>query len=506
MQPEHAYAELVRRVREEAVLSSCSALLEWDEATYMPPGGVENRSQQMALLAVLLHDHGTDPQLGELLAAVEGSSLVADPDSPAAVNVRELRRAYDRERKLPRRLVEEDARITSLAQQEWVTAREQADGASFLPWLEKIVELRRTEAECLGYPGEPYDALVEDYEPGVTSEDLERLFGALRAELVPLVGAIAAAPRRPKPAILHREFPVDRQRSFGEMVAAAVGFDFERGRLDTSAHPFSTSIGPGDCRITTRFDSRDLTAGLFAILHEVGHAIYDQGLEPEHAGTPMGEQVSLGVDESQSRLWENAVGRSRAFWEHFFPAARDVFFRRALKGVPLDDFHFALNAVEPSLLRARADEVTYNLHVLVRFELERALLRGDLRVADVPAAWADAYRTYLGVAPRDDAEGFLQDGHWAEGLIGYFPTYTLGNVYAAQLFRTASRELGDLDAQMARGDFGPLRAWLRERVHRHGHRWPAARLIERATGARPDPTALVETLRAKYGALYGALG
>ncbi len=497
MRPRAAYQELIRRAREEALLASCLDVLEWDEQTVLPRGGVEHRSEQLALLAGLLHDRSTDPRIGELLDAIEGSRLVADPESPAAVNVREIRRAYERERKLPRRLVAEWARVTALAQQAWADAREAGDFERFRPWLDRVLELAREEAEAVGYAQVPYDALLEDYEPGATTATIAALFAELRRELVALLERLDPPPRRPRRGVLQREFPVDRQRIFGETVAAAIGFDFERGRLDTSLHPFCTALGPADCRITARFGPREFAAGFFAVLHEVGHALYEQGLEPEHYGTPMGETASLGLHESQSRLWENLVGRSRSFWQHFFPRAREMF-HEALRGVRLDAFVAALNQVTPSCVRVEADEVTYNLHILIRFELEQALLAGDLSTRDLPDAWREAYRCTLGVTPANDVEGCLQDGHWSEGLVGYFPTYTLGNLYAAQLFGAAQAALGDLDAQFAAGDFAPLLGWLREHVHRHGQRFRPAELLERATGARPDWRPLVALLRAKY--------
>jgi carboxypeptidase Taq len=502
MTPDEAYGELIRRTRERALLASCSALLGWDEQTYMPRSGSEHRGNQMALLAGLHHERATDPKVGELLAAVEGTGLVAEPTSPAAVNVREIRRSYDRLTRLPRSLVEEMARTTSVAQQEWVDARKAKDFARFRPWLETIMALKRREAECLSGDGSAdYDTLLDEYEPGARSADLAALFEALRRELVPLVSAILGSRLRPDLSILRRGYPVDRQRIFGEMVAGAIGFDFEGGRLDTTAHPFCTGIGPGDCRITTRFDPSDFSGSLFGILHEAGHGLYDQGLDPEHHGTPMGEAVSLGVHESQSRLWENAVGRGRPFWAHFFPLARRLF-HDALHDVDVEALHFAINHVAPSTNRVEADEVTYNLHILVRFELERALLAGDLAVGELPAAWNDAYERYLNITPRDDGEGCLQDIHWAAGLVGYFPTYTLGNVFAAQLFARAREDLGDLDGAFARGRFGGLLDWLREKVHRQGHRYHSAHLIEHATGSPPDHRPLVEALRRKYGELY----
>jgi carboxypeptidase Taq len=501
MHAEAAYDELIRRSREQALLASCAALLTWDEETYMPPGGLANRADQLALLAGLQHGMATDPRIGELLGELEGSALVRDPFAPAAVNIRELRRQYHRLTRLPRTLVEELTRVSSFAQQEWAAARQHADFARFRPWLEKVVALKRREADCVGYETVPYDALLEEYEPGTRAAELAVLFDALRRELLPLINALTYARHRPNVAILRREFPVDRQRLFAERAAATLGFDFRSGRLDTTAHPFFCTIGPADIRIATRYHPCYFGDAFFGTLHEVGHALYEQGLDPEYYGTPMGDAPSLALHESQARLWENTVGRSLAFWKHFFPLARQTF-PQALHDVTLDEFHFAVNHVEATLIRVSADEVTYNLHILIRFELEQALVAGDLRVADLPAAWDEAYRHYLGVVPADDAQGCLQDCHWGAGLIGYFPTYTLGNLYAAQLFARASTDLGDLEAEFARGDFRSLLDWLRDRVHRQGRRHPAAQLIEQATGSLPDHRALVQALRHKYGELY----
>jgi carboxypeptidase Taq len=455
----------------------------------------------MALLAGLVHDRGTDPRVGELLAAVEGSDLLVDPSSPPAVNVRELRREYDREVRLPRRLVEQVARTTTLAQKAWAKARAEADFTAFAPWLEKIVELKRAEAECVGYAGEAYDALLEDHEPGMTTRNLSRLFNALRKELVALSERIVESGRGPR-RWPRRTFALNRQRAFGESVAEAVGFDLDRGRFDLGVHPCCTGIGPGDCRIILRFDPANFAQGLLTILHEVGHAFYEQGLDSAHYGTAMGQPASVGLDEAQARLWENRVGRSLGFWAHFFPAARNQF-TTALRGVHLDDFFFAINQVKPTLIRVNADEVTYNLHTLVRFELERALVAEDLKPADLPAAWNAAYNRYLGIEPKNDREGCLQDGHWADGLIGYFPTYTLGDVFAAQLFTQAEKELGDLDRQFERGEFAELVRWLGRKVYQEGARYPSARLIEAITGSAPDHRPLVRLLKAKYSALYG---
>ena len=463
----------------------------------MPRGGVHHRSEQRALLAGLIHDRATDPGYGDLLATAEGSSPVGDPESPQSVNVRELRRDYDRERRMPRRLVEELARVHALASQAWAEARKNDDFKAFAPWLEKVFALAREEADAVGYVRERYDALLDNYEPGMTADRVSALFTHLETQLVPMVAALRDKLEVAPGAVLTREFPIDRQRLFAERVANALGFDLESGRLDVVQHPFCSMIGPGDVRIGLRYFAHNFAGGFFALVHEVGHALYDQGLEPEHYGTPMGEAVSLGIHESQSRLWENYVGRSQGFWRHFYPLLQSDF-HEALRDISLETFRRAVNRVSPGLIRVQADELTYNLHIVIRFELERALLSGDLLAPDLPGAWNELYERRLGVRPKDDATGCLQDIHWSEGLIGYFPTYTLGNVYAAQLFAAAERALGPLEEAFAEGDFRTLRTWLGENVHCHGKRFEPAVIIERATGNAPDPSALIESLSRRY--------
>jgi len=501
MLPDAAYAELIGRSREDALVAACASLLEWDQETYMPPGAVDARGDQLAFLAGQLHDRASAPRIGELLAVLEGSSLLADAESASAVNVREIRRGYERQSRIPRALAEDLARTTARAQQEWAGARADNDFARFRPWLARIVALKRDEAACVGFVDSPYDALLDDYEPGARAADVARLYDAIRAELVPLIDAIIGASRQPSVEVLHRGYAIDRQQAFARSMAEAVGFDFAQGRLDLSVHPFCTRIGPGDVRLTTRYREDDLEEGLFGVLHEVGHGLYEQGLDPAHDGTPMGEAVSLGVHESQSRFWENRIGRSRAFWGFATGHAR-VVFAPLLDDVSPDAFHFAINHVARTPIRVRADEVTYNLHTLIRFELEVALITGALDVADVPEAWNDGYRRHLGLTPATDRDGCLQDSHWSAGLIGYFPTYTLGDVYSAQLLDAAGRDLGDLDAQIAAGEFAPLLDWLRGHVHRQGQRYTPAALVEHATGSPPDHGPLIAGLRRKYTALY----
>jgi carboxypeptidase Taq len=444
-----------------------------------------------------VHDRGTDPRYEELLSAVEGSTLVSDPESAPAVNVREIRRSFDRERRLPRRLVEEWARVTTVSQQTLAEARQRDDYAAFAPWLDRVFALAREKADAVGYVGARYDALLDDFEPDMTCDRLMPLFAHLEAQLVPLVDALRDTPPPAPRHVLARQFPVDRQKLFANEIAAALGFDLEGGRLDVGQHPFCTAIGPGDIRIALRYEPRNFAQGFFALLHELGHALYDQGLDAQHYGTPMGEAASLGLHESQSRLWENLVGRSEGFWRHFYPQLRGAF-HEPLHDISLETFRRVVNHVAPGPVRVNADELTYDLHIKIRFDLELALLSGDLRAADLPAAWGELYGRNLGVRPKNDREGCLQDIHWAEGLIGYFPTYTLGNVYAAQLFAAAERTVGPLEESFARGDFQPLRQWLGECVHRHGQRWSVASLIERATGKGPDPADLVESLTRRY--------
>ncbi len=499
---DQAYAELLRRSREHTLIGSCAAVLGWDERTYMPHGGSAHRAEQMALLARMGHETFTLPEVGALLTQVEQSPLAAQPESDPAVNVRELRRAYDRATKLPKELVEELARVTTRAQQVWQEARQANDFKMFQPWLEKIVRLKRQEADAVGYAGAPYDALLDEYEPGATAAEITAVFADLRAELVPLVAAILGSGRRPRREILEREYPVEAQQAFGRAGAAAIGFDFEAGRLDVTTHPFCSGIGPGDCRITTRYNLRHFNDAFFGILHEAGHGIYEQGLDPEQFGTPLGTFASLGIHESQSRLWENQVGRSRAFWEYFFPRAQQVF-PGALGDVTVDAFYFAINDVQPSYVRVEADEATYNMHIILRFELEQALVSGDLKPADVPGAWNEKFEQSFRLKPPTDALGCLQDIHWSMGGIGYFPTYTLGNLYAAQFMEQAREDLGDLDGAFRKGAFTPLKKWLNEKVHRPGQRFRPGELCRRVTGRPLSHKPLIVYLRAKYGPLYG---
>ncbi len=501
MNAEQAYAELVQHCKETATLRSCADLLGWDERTYLPPQGASHRGEQLALLARLVHERLTTPRLGELLTAVEGSAFTHPAESVSAATIREVRRTYDRAVKIPASLVQELARVTTQAQQVWQQARKNNDFASFRPWLEKVVALKQQEAQAVGFATVPYDALLDEYEPGATTGEITRLFATLRRELTPLLQAILASGRQARAEILAREYPVDRQQTFGQGAAAAIGFRFDAGRLDVTTHPFCSGIGPGDCRITTRYNPHHLNEAFFGILHEAGHGLYEQGLDPEHFGCAPGTAASLGIHESQSRLWENQVGRSRPFWEHFYPRAQELF-PQALADVSLAVFLFAINEVKASFIRVEADEATYNLHIILRFELEQALISGDLKVSEVPGAWNEKFRQSFDLTPPTDTLGCLQDIHWSGGGIGYFPTYTLGNLYAAQFMAQARQDLPGLDDDFRGGSFTRLTGWLREKIHREGHRRSAGALCERVTG-RPLQTApLMAYLKQKYESLY----
>jgi carboxypeptidase Taq len=494
------YNRLADHCRETALWNSVEALLGWDERTMMPAAGGDYRAEQVTLLAGMLHRRRTDPKLGEWLSALSEAKL--DPHSDRGATVRELKRQYDRKVKLPQTLVEELARTSVLGQQAWVAARSTNSFASFLPLLEKTFKLKREQAAAIGYEECPYDALLDDYEPQALTSQVSKALSGLREQLVPLVAEIAASGRQPKVEIIEQRYPVAAQEQFARDVAGRLGFDFKRGRLDVTAHPFCSSVGPHDCRITTRYDERHFPGAFFGVLHEAGHGIYDQGLRADWYGLPPGEAVSLGIHESQSRLWENLVGRSRAFWQCFYGEAQKRF-AEALADVPAEEFYWAINDVRPSLIRVEADEATYNLHILIRFELEQALVNDELRAAELPGAWTEKYGHYLGITPGSDSEGVLQDIHWSAGLVGYFPTYSLGNLYASQFFEQADRDLGGLDQQFAAGKFEPLRDWLRETIHLHGQCYSAAELVQRVSGQPLSHGPLMDHLRGKFGSLYG---
>jgi carboxypeptidase Taq len=495
--------KLRTRLREIATLNSTASLLSWDQETMMPPKAASFRAEELSLIATLAHERFTDPEIGDLIAACEADGeLTADPVQ--AANVREIRRDWDRATRLPADLVAEMTATSSRALEAWKQARRDSDLEAFRPWLEKQLELNRRKAECYGIPedGEHYDALLEDYEPGMRAVDLERLFGPLRAAAAPMIAELTSSPHQPDTAPCRVRLPLDPQREFNRRIAEGVGYDFEAGRLDSSTHPFTSGLGPSDTRITTRYEEDQFADTMYSTLHEVGHGLYEQGTRKiEFLGQPLGEAVSLGVHESQSRLWENQVGRSRAFWEWALPLAREIF-GKPLEPYTVDDYFAAVNTVRPHLIRVESDEVTYNLHILMRFDIERALLRGDLEVSDLPGTWNSCMKQDLGLDVPDDRRGCLQDVHWSMGSIGYFPTYTLGNLYAGQLWEAVRGAIPDLDERMARGEFSSLLSWLRESIHRHGRRYRAAELCERLTGKPLGHEPLIRYLEDKLRPIY----
>lgn len=499
------YEELLALVKDANLLASSAALLSWDQEVMMPDAGIELRGRQLAQLEKLSHEQATSPRIGELLAMCEKDvSLTKDKHSVEAVNLREIRHRYDRKTKLPSSLVEEQALLSSYGQHAWAEARRNSDFNHFKPWLEKIVDLLRRKAECLGWPagGEPWDALAEDYEPGCTAKDVQAVFTPLRERLQKLLGELMNAPKQPSNAFNETKLPIEQQEKFVRFIAGSIGFDFKRGRLDRSTHPFCSGTHCNDVRLTTRFHEDNLNDALGSTMHECGHGIYEQGLLLEHVGTPMGDSISLGIHESQSRMWENQVGRSRAFWKWAYPKLQEHF-GDGVKQLSMDDVYEGANIVKPDFIRVEADEATYNMHIMIRFEIERALLKGDLKVADIPGVWNAKYKEYLGIDVPDDRRGCLQDIHWSMVSMGYFPTYTLGNLYAAQFFEKAMADMPDLYAQFERGEFSALKMWLNTHIHAHGKRYHAGELCERVTGKPLSAEPLMRYLEGKLRPIYG---
>ena len=498
--PGDVRARLAAHAAELDDLQHAAALLSWDRQTMMPAGGHEGRSQQLATLAALAHERLSDPELTALVDALDAGGPA--PGSDDAAVVREARRAIRQATAVPAELVRALSLATSKAQEVWVRAREENDFAAFAGPLAEVVRLRREEADALGWSDHPYDALHDPYEPGSTKARLDAVFGPLRGQLGELLARVRASGVDPDDAPLRSPIEPAAQRAFVQDLAADLGYDFGRGRLDDAVHPFCQAVGMGDVRITTRYDREWLPMALFGTVHEAGHAMYEQGIRDDDRRTPLGSFASLGVHESQSRLWENHVARSRPFWEGRYPALRSAF-PDAFADVPLDRFVAAVNRLAPSLIRVEADELTYPFHVLLRYDLEVSLIDGSLTPGDLPEAWNAGMREALGIEPPDDRRGCLQDVHWSMGAFGYFPTYLLGSMMAAQLWSAAERALPGLDGRLRAGEFGPLLAWLRTNVHEHGARLEPDELLRRATGAPLSADAYIAHLGAKVDTYYG---
>jgi carboxypeptidase Taq len=499
---EEQMRELRARLTEINDLNSAAAVLSWDQNTYMPPGGAAARGRQMATLRRLSHEKATDEALGELLETLAPyeQSLAFDHDDAALIRV--ARRGFERNTRIPARLVAEVAAQGAASYNAWTRARPANDVATMIPHLERTLELSRRVAEC--FPGYQHiaDPLINFADYGMAAETVRALFAELRARLVPLAQAITALPPADD-SCLRRHYPEAEQKAFGEQIARAFGYDFSRGRQDKTAHPFATRFASGDVRITTRFDERYLAEGLFSTLHEAGHAMYEQGIDPAYDGTVLARGTSSGVHESQSRLWENLVGRSRPFWEHYYPRLQQVF-PAQLGDVSLDTFYRAINKVERSLIRTDADEVTYNLHVMIRFDLELAMLEGSLAVKDLPEAWNARYTSDLGITPPEPKDGVLQDVHWFYSNIGgQFQGYTIGNILSGQFFAAARAANPGLEAAIARGDFTTLHGWLREQIYTHGSKYTTAELVERVVRGPLSIEPYMAYLTTKYSELYG---
>jgi len=494
--------ELKGRLREIDDLNMAAALLRWDQTTYMPPGGADARGRQLATLGAIAHARFTDPAVGRLLGQLESWAAALPYDSDDAALVRVARRDHDMAVKVPGSLVAEMNAHASLSYQIWTEARPSDDFSKVRAVLEKNVELSRRLADC--FPGyeSPADPLIAYSDYGMKAAPIRALFGELRARLVPLVQAITGRPLADD-ACLRKAAPEADQLAFGLEVIRRFGYDFDRGRQDKTHHPFMTKFSLGDVRITTRVREDDLTDSLFSTLHECGHALYEQGIRRDLEGTPLATGTSSGVHESQSRLWENLVGRSRGFWVHFYPRIQQVF-PEQLGGVPLDTFYRAINRVERSLIRTDADEVTYNLHVMLRFDLECDLLEGRLAVRDLPEAWRSRFQKDIGIAVADDRDGCLQDVHWFSGPVGgAFQGYTLGNILSAQFMRSAVAARPGIPAAVERGEFGELHGWLRENVYQHGAKFTADELVRRVTGEPMTIEPYMGYLWRKYAPLYG---
>jgi len=491
---------LNERIREVADLRHAADLLEWDERVCMPAGGATTHGEMQATLRRIAHEKFTGADVGDLLGRARDELGSADPDGRDTRLLAVTARDYRKATQVPAAYVAEHAQVVSAAQHAWGDARQASDFAAFRPHLEKVIALKRQYVSFFPGGAHPYDALLDDYEPGMTTAAVKAVFEVVRPKQIALLKAIAARPQVDD-AVLRQPFPESGLLQFSVDVASAFGFDWTRGRQDKSTHPFATAIGCDDVRITTRFMDRYPFSLLFGTLHETGHALYEQGVARAHHRTQLEGGASLGVHESQSRLWENLVGRSRPFWEHFYPILQ-ARVPEQLRGVTVDRFYQAINKVEPSLIRVEADEATYNMHVMMRVELEIALVEGRLDVADLPAAWNRLMEEYLGVRPADDATGVLQDIHWSAGLLGYFATYTLGNLISAQLWERFGAAHPARDADIRGGDFSALLSWLRTEVHQHGRMFEPQELVRRATGAPVDPAPYLRYLEHKFGEIY----
>ncbi len=496
------FEELKERLGEVADLNNAAAVLGWDQQTHMPSGGAEARGQQLSTLSRLAQEKFTSAEVGKLLDELKDHGENLEYESDEASYLRVTKRDYDKAIKIPPALVGEIAQAATAGFHAWHKAKSENKYSDFAPYLQRNIDLQRRVAECLGYTDRIYDPLLDQFEPAVTTSEVEQIFAELKRELVPIVHAIAEKAGRVSNEFLRQPFDEHTQWDLTVEAAKAIGYSFENGRQDRSPHPFTTSFGVGDVRITTRVDPKFFNSAFFATLHECGHALYDQGIRPELDRTPLAGGASLGVHESQSRMWENLVGRSRAFWKFMLPHVK-ARFPEQFRDVDVERMYRAVNRVKPMFVRVEADEVTYNLHIMLRFELENALLEGRIKVSDLPEVWNAKMKEYLGVVPPTDALGVLQDVHWSYGTFGYFPTYSLGTVFSVQLFRQAKKDISDLEERFERGDFDTLLHWLRRNLHIHGRKFRLEELARKITGEPLQTRYFISYLQEKYGDIYG---
>ena len=484
---------IFEKAREHAVIKSSADALGWDQETYLPPAAAEHRAAQLSWLSSRAHELAVSDAWKQDLEAAETAG--DGGDAKLAANLRELRREFDRATKLPVELVARESAATSLGMHAWAEARKKSDFSLFAPHLETLLGIAREKADLWGYTSEPYDALLDGYERATSTAAVAALFDSLAPELRDIAAKAVAKSKLQPITFPAGPYPIEAQQKLNREIAGAIGFDFEAGRIDTTNHPFCTTLGPQDVRLTTRYDVEDFTSSLFGVLHEAGHGLYELGLPGADFGLPSGSAVSLGIHESQSRLWENHVGRSTEFWERWYPVAQQTF--PQLADFPLESFLHHIRRAEFSPIRVEADEATYDMHILLRFSLERRMVSGTLAVKDVPGAWNAKFQELFGFAPPDDAHGCLQDIHWSMGGLGYFATYSLGNINSAQLF-AAARKTPDVAVGIAKADYAPLLAWLRKNVHAHGATLDPADLIASATGKAPSPEDYLAHLKARY--------
>jgi carboxypeptidase Taq len=490
--------QLKELLGEIADLNAAVAVLGWDQNTYMPSGGAEARGHQLATLSKIAHLKFTAPETGKLIEEIQKEGL--DPESDDAALVRVVARDYEKATRVPPEFVAEFAQVTSRAHEAWVEAKGKSEFSIFRPHLEKIVELTRQYITFFPPADHPYDTLLDNYEPGMKTAEVKEIFDQLRPRQVELIRAISERPQV-EDSFLRLDYEKQKQWDFGVEVITRFGYDWKRGRQDESPHPFTTSFSIHDVRITTRFLPNDGVSALFSTMHEAGHALYEQGIDPAFERTPLASGASLAIHESQSRMWENLVGRSLPFWEHFYPRFRELF-PAQLGNVDLMTFYKGINKVQPSLIRVEADEATYNLHIMLRLEIEIALVEGNLQVKDLPEYWNTKMQEYLGLTPPNDAQGVLQDIHWSMGSIGYFSTYALGNLISVQLWEKIHQDIPDLEDQIRRGEFSALLSWLREKVHRYGRKYEPQQLVQRITGSKITPEPYLRYLQQKFGAIY----